>query len=105
MSLVVDVSVFIDGLFIYDEERSNRARGLFKLIDEKGLSIFEPQVFGIELASQLARRKPRAIAEELYNEIMDKVIIVNEIGYDFLLDLALSTACRAIDASYIARCL
>jgi len=43
MSLVVDVSVFIDRLFIYDENRSNRAQNLFKLIDEKGLSIFEPQ--------------------------------------------------------------
>ena len=102
MSLVVDVSVFIDRLFIYDESRSNRARSLFKLIDEKGLSIFEPPVFGIELASQLVRRKPRTIAEELYNEIMDKVIVIDEIEYDLLLDIALSTACRAIDAFYIA---
>ena len=29
MNIVVDVSVFIDRLFIYDEERSNRARNLF----------------------------------------------------------------------------
>jgi predicted nucleic acid-binding protein len=55
MNLVVDVSVFIDRLFIYDEERSSRARNLFKIIDDKGLNIFEPQVFGIELASQLIR--------------------------------------------------
>lgn len=102
MSLVIDVSVFIDRLFIYDEERSNRTRSLFKLIDERGLSIFEPQVFGIELASQLVRRKPRTIAEKLYNEIMDKVIIIDETEYDLLLDIALSTACRAIDAYYIA---
>jgi len=79
MSLVVDVSVFIDRLFIYDENRSNRAHSLFKLIDERELSIFEPQVFGIELASQLVRRKPRTIAERLYNEIMDKVITIDEI--------------------------
>ncbi len=102
MSLVVDVSVFIDRLFIYDENRSNRARRLFKLIDEKGLSIFEPQVFGIELASQLVRRRPRTIAERLYNEIMDKVIVVDEIEYDLLIDIALLTACRAIDTFYIA---
>ncbi len=102
MSLVVDISVFIDRLFIYDESRSNRARSLFKLIDEKSFSIFEPQVFGIELASQLVRRKPRTIAEKLYNEIMDKVIVIDEIEYDLLLDIALSTACRAIDAFYIA---
>lgn len=102
MSLVIDVSVFVDRLFIYDETRSNRARSLFKLIDERGLSIFEPQVFGIELASQLVRRKPRTIAEKLYNEIMDRVVIIDEIEYDLLLDIALSTACRAIDAFYIA---
>ncbi len=102
MSLVVDVSVFIDRLFIYDEERSNRVRSLFKLIDKKSLNIFEPQVFGIELASQLVRRKPKNLAEKLYNEIMDKVVVVDIIEYDLLLDIALSTACRAIDAFYIA---
>jgi len=102
LNLVVDVSVFIDSLFVYDEERSNRARNLFKLVTEKGLNIFEPQVFGVELASQLVRRKPRNIAEKLYNEIMDKVIVIDEIDYDLLLDIALSTACRAIDAFYIA---
>jgi len=102
MSLVVDVSVFIDRLFIYDDERSARARNVFKLLDRKGLNIFEPQVFGVELASQLVRRKPRDVAKKLYNEIMDKVIIVDEIEYNLLLDIALSTACRAIDAFYIA---
>jgi len=33
---------------------------------------------------------------------MDKVIIIDEIDYDLLLDITLSTACRAIDAFYIA---
>ncbi|MCE4598927.1 MAG: hypothetical protein F7C81_01860 [Desulfurococcales archaeon] len=51
MNLVVDVSVFIDRLFIYSEERSKRARNLFKHIDDKGLSVFESQVFGVELIS------------------------------------------------------
>ena len=102
MNLVVDVSVFIDRLFIYDEERSSRVYNLFKLIDDKGLNIFEPQVFGIELASQLVRRKPQAVARKLYDEIIDKVIIIDEVEYNLLLDIALSTACRAIDAYYIA---
>ncbi len=102
MNLVVDVSVFIDRLFIYDEKRSSRAHNLFKVIGDKGLNIFEPQVFGIELASQLIRRKSKAVARKLYNEIMDRIIIVDEIEYDLLLDIALSTACRAIDAYYIA---
>ena len=57
MNIVVDVSVFIDRLFIYSEERSGRARDLFSYIDKVGLNVFEPQVFGVELVSQLVRRK------------------------------------------------
>lgn len=102
LNLVIDVSVFIDRLFVYDEERSRRACNLFRLVSEKGLNIFEPLVFGVELASQLVRRKPRTVAEIIYDEIIGKVIIVEEIEYDLLLDIALSTACRAIDAYYIA---
>ena len=33
---------------------------------------------------------------------MDRVIIIDEIEYDLLLDIALSTACRAINTFYIA---
>ena len=102
MSLVVDASVFIDRLFIYDEKRSSRARNLFKLIDEKCFNIIEPQVFGVELASQLVRRKPIVVAKKLYDEIMGKVIVIDEIEYDLLVDIALATGCRAIDAFYIA---
>ena len=102
MNLVIDVSVFIDRLFIYDEERSNRARNVFRIVDKKGYNIFEPQVFGIELASQLIRRKPRDIAERVYDEVMERVIVVEEIDYDLLLDVAFQTGCRAIDTYYIA---
>ncbi len=102
MNLVIDVSVFIDRLFIYDEERSNRARNVFRIVDKKGYNIFEPQVFGIELASQLIRRKPRNIAERVYDEVMERIIVVEEIDYDLLLDVAFQTGCRAIDTYYIA---
>ena len=33
---------------------------------------------------------------------MDRVVIIDDIDYDLLLDIALSTACRAIDTYYIA---
>ena len=46
MNLVVDVSVFIDRLFIYSEERSKRARNLFEYIDGKGLGILKPKFIG-----------------------------------------------------------
>ncbi len=38
----------------------------------------------------------------MYNEIIDRVVIIDNIDYDLLLDIALSTACRAIDTYYIA---
>lgn len=65
MNIVIDVSVLIDRLFIYNEERSRKARNVFRVVDEKGYNIFEPQVFGVELASQLIRRKPRDIAKRI----------------------------------------
>ena len=102
MNLVIDVSVFIDRLFIYDEERSRRARNVFMIADKRGYNVFEPQVFGIELASQLIRRKPRDIAKRAYDEVMERVIVVEEIEYDLLLDIAFQTSCRAIDTYYIA---
>ncbi len=102
MNLVIDISVFIDRLFIYSEERSRRARNVFRIVDKKGYNVFEPQVFGIELASQLIRRKPRDIAKRVYDEIIERVIVVEEIGYDLLLNIAFQTGCRAIDTYYIA---
>ena len=102
MNIIVDISVFIDRLFIYSEERSGRARDLFRSIDKEELTVFEPQVFGVELASQLVRRKPRMVARRLYEEIIDRVIIVEDIDYELLLDIAFQTGCRAIDAYYIA---
>jgi len=102
LNLVIDVSVFIDRLFIYNEERSRRARNVFRIVDKKGYNIFEPQVFGIELASQLVRRKPRDIAKRAYDEVMERIIVVEEIDYDLLLDVAFQTGCRAIDTYYIA---
>ena len=102
MNLVIDVSVFIVRLFIYDEERSRRARNVFQIVDRKGHNVFEPQVFGIELASQLVRRRPKDIARRVYDEVMERIIVVEEIEYDLLLDVAFQTGCRAIDAYYIA---
>lgn len=75
---------------------------MFRIVDEKGYYVFEPPVFGIELASQLIRRKPRDIAKKVHDEVMERVIVVDEIEYDLLLGIALQTGCRAVDAYYIA---
>ena len=82
--LVVDVSVFIDALFVYDEERSERARSLFRVVSRRGYSIFEPAIFGVELASQLARRKPRRQSRKIYEGIVSKVVAVEDVEVRFL---------------------
>jgi len=71
---------------------------LIKLVIEKGLNIFEPQMIVVKLTSQLIRRKFRNIAKKLYTKIIDKLIIIDEIDYDLLLDITLLTDCKSIDA-------
>jgi len=44
LNLVIDVSAFIDNFFVYDEEQSDRARSLFKLVTDKDL-ILIPGMF------------------------------------------------------------
>ena len=61
-----------------------------------------PRFFGVELVAQLVRRKPRMVARRLYEEIIDRIIILEDIDYELLLDIAYQTGCRAIDAYYIA---
>ena len=101
--MIVDVLVFVDALFVYDDEgRSRLAFEFLKALDEKGHDILEPEVFGIELISQLVRRRPREVSKKIYDEIMQRVIIVDDIEYDTLFEIALTTGCRAIDAYYIA---
>ncbi len=60
------------------------------------------KVFGIELASQLIQRKPRDVAKRIHDEVMERIIVVEEIEYDLLLEVAFQTGCRAIDTYYIA---
>jgi len=102
LNLVIDISVFINRLSIYDEERSRRAQNVFRIVDKRGYNVFEPQVFGIELASQPIRRKPSGIAKRIYDEVIERIIVVEEIDYDLLLDVAFQTGCRTIDTYYIA---
>ncbi len=101
-NLVVDVSVFIDSLFEYDRDRTLRARSIFKAVDTEGHVILEPEIFGVELIAQLVRRKPRRVAETVYEKIMKRIILVGDLNYSKLFRIALKTGCRAIDAFYIA---
>ena len=60
--IVVDASVFIDLLFEYNYERTHSAEELFSILEEKGLSILEPDLFKVELAGQIARRVKKDLA-------------------------------------------
>ena len=43
--IVVDTSVFVDELFKFDQNRHDKARILFRLIEEKDVLIVEPEIF------------------------------------------------------------
>lgn len=48
--IVVDASVFIDLLFEYNSERTHSAEELFSILEEKALTILEPDLFANRLA-------------------------------------------------------
>ncbi|MBN2250521.1 MAG: type II toxin-antitoxin system VapC family toxin [Candidatus Altiarchaeota archaeon] len=101
--IVVDASVFIDLIFDYSSERTAIADGLFKLIEEKKIPIFQPDAFKIEVVGQLVRRLKKEEAASLAEEIFGGM---NFIGTSDLFDIAFSiafqTGSRAIDSFYIA---
>lgn len=53
---VVDASVFIDLLFEYNSDRTQCAEELFPSLEQKGLTVLEPDLFKVELTGQIARR-------------------------------------------------
>ena len=101
--IVVDTSVFIDALFEYKKDRTEIAKNFFRKIQEKNLSIVEPDVFKIELIGQLVRRMPKEEAMTVYELIVGNVEIsetnkLREVSFE----IAFQTGCRAIDSFYIA---
>ena len=64
--IVVDTSVFLDELFKFDQKRHDKARILFRLIEDKDVLIVEPEIFRIELIGQLVRRMKKDEATVLY---------------------------------------
>ncbi len=100
---VVDTSVFVDALFRFNEERSSIASKTFEVLQERGITILEPEIFKMELIGQLVRRIPKREAVVIYEEIVSKVNIIefkvlNEVAFS----ICFETGCRAIDAYFIA---
>ena len=95
--VVVDTSVWLD-LFLEDSERKKVAEELMKAIET---TIYEPEVFKIELAGTLSRRFRKDDVLSFVDEVMAKVRLVenpNELAFQ----VAVNTGCRAIDAYFIA---
>ncbi|AIG98443.1 putative nucleic acid-binding protein [Archaeoglobus fulgidus DSM 8774] len=101
--IVVDTSVYIDALFVFDEHRYKLVKNFFRIVQNEGLKVVEPEVFKIELIGQLVRRTKKDEAFKIYNSIISRVNIVNvEKLRELAFSIASETGCRAIDGYFIA---
>ena len=101
--IVVDTSVFIDELFKFDQERREKAKILYQLIQEQNIPIVEPEIFKIEFIGQLVRRMDKNEATVLYESVVKMLEFVRAEDLDGVAFLvAFETGSRAIDAFYIA---
>jgi len=98
--IVVDTSVFIDLFFEYQPDRTLLSEELFNVIE--GRPIFEPDLFKIELASQLVRRMRHdeavSTAEETFKQL--NFIPMSDI-FELAFLIAIETGCRAADSFYL----
>ena len=101
--IVVDTSVFLDELFKFDQERHEKARIFFRLVQEGDILIVEPEIFKVELIGQLVRRMEKDEATILYESVVDKLELIKTEDLDGIaFSIAFETGSRAIDAFYIA---
>ncbi|NJF25180.1 type II toxin-antitoxin system VapC family toxin [Thermococcus sp. Bubb.Bath] len=101
--IVVDTSVFIDLFFEFDPERTKKVERLFEIIERNGISIVEPALFKVELASQLSRRMKKSEASIVLDETMRRVeLISTEDLMETAFIVAFETGARAADSFYIA---
>lgn len=101
--IVVDTSVFLDELFQFEKRRHEKARILFRLIQNDNIAIIEPELFKIELIGQLVRRMKQDEATVLFDSISDKLKFVKTTELEGLaFSVALATGSRAADSFFIA---
>ena len=101
--IVVDASVFIDLLFEYNSDRTQCAEELFPSLEQKGLTVLEPDLFKVELTGQIARRVKKDQAVKICEQIFQELAFINtHMIFDEALFVALETGSRAADSFYIA---
>jgi len=98
--IVVDTSVFVDLFFEYDRNRTKLAEQFFENVND--VPLFEPELFKIELISQLVRRmkKDEAILTASTFKVLNFIETQELFELAFL--IALETGCNAADSFYIA---
>ena len=95
--IVIDTSVWLD-LFLEDSDRKKIAEEFMKAIEA---TIYEPEVFKIELAGTLSRRFSKDDVLSFIDDVMSKVRLIenpNELAFQ----IALDTGCRAIDSYFVS---
>ena len=106
--MVVDVSVFADYYLLYPGRRwrHERARRLLDALSRRGLPVYEPFIFEVELRGVLVRGLPPTKVLEIVNVTLDYVNIVPEEPlHGRAAEVALLTGSRAVDAYYVATAL
>ena len=85
------------------DSRYDFARKFFRLLQDAGITIVEPEIFKIELIGQLARRMKKDKAILVYKEVVERVEFVKiESIKELALSIAFDTGCRAIDSFYVS---
>ena len=68
--IVVDASVFIDLIFEYNSERTHYAEELFTLLEEKGLTILEPDLFKVGLSwTDIKKSEKRSGSQDMRGDL------------------------------------
>jgi len=94
--MVVDTSVWFD---LFSENLSRRE--IAEKVLEVECTVYEPEVFKVELAGVLSRKFMKDEVLNFIDEITSKIRITenpNELAFQ----ISLNTGCRAIDAYFIA---
>lgn len=101
--IVIDTSVFTDFLLKFDIARHKNAKLLLEAISNENMTIYEPFLFEIELASILSRKHNSSEVTRIIQVIREKINIIEENSlHRISFDIGLNTGCRAVDAYFVA---
>ncbi len=96
--IVVDTSVWVDLFIPKNRARSDLAEKAFEVIEKKGIEIYAPKLFVVELISMMKR-----LAGKVPTNVFEKINLLDEVViFETAKDVALKVHPRAADAYFIA---